>query len=55
MLEKGTVGDQPAIVGDKSIANRWSGDGRGEEAGDESGPPRRYSHSIVAGGLELTS
>ena len=55
MLQQRSLGDYPAIVRDESIADGGGGDGHGQKARHEGGLPRRHSHSIVAGGLELTS
>ena len=55
MLQERPLDDHPAIVSDETVSNGGRGDGGGQEACREGGLPRRYSHSIVAGGLELTS
>jgi len=55
VLEQRPLGDDPAIVGGEAVANGRRRHDRGEKARHEGGLPRRYSHSIVAGGLELTS
>jgi hypothetical protein len=55
MLEQGPLGDHPAIVSDETIPYGGRGDGGGQEPRREGGLPRRYSHSIVAGGFELMS
>src|SRR2546425_7120071 len=55
VMQERPFGDDPAIVGDELIANRRRRHRRGDESGNQYGLSSRYSHSIVAGGLELTS
>ena len=55
MLEHLPVCNNPLIVGDEFIADRRCGDCGGDEASDQDRLSSRYSHSIVAGGFELTS
>ena len=55
MLEYRPVCDDPLIVGDELIANRGGRDRRCGESCNQNRLASRYSHSIVAGGLELTS
>src|ERR1044072_6718012 len=69
MLEDLAVGNAPRVVGDEFVADWGSRDGEGEESSGERNLPCahretcrpaaerrfRYSHSIVAGGFELTS
>ena len=69
MLEDLSIRHDPLVVGDEVIANRWRRNGSSEQTCDERRLPgadretcRRadvvgsvHSHSIVAGGFELTS
>ena len=55
LLQQRPLGNHPAIVPDEAIPDGGGGDGGSQQTGGEGGLPRRYSHSIVAGGLELTS
>ena len=55
MLEDLPIRHDPLVVGDEIIANRGRRDRRGEESRKQDCVPGRYSHSIVAGGFELTS
>jgi len=69
MLEDLPVCDDPLIVCHEPIADRRRGHDSRKKAGDQSGLPRSrretcrradvlrsvHSHSMVAGGLELTS
>src|SRR2546425_29518 len=49
------VRDGPLVVGDEIVAYRGRRHSCGDKTGDEDSLSSRYSHSIVAGGLELTS
>jgi hypothetical protein len=55
MLEHLAVCDDPLIIGDKFVPDGRGGDCGGEEGRNQSGVAGRHSHSIVAGGFELTS
>ena len=55
MLEQLPVCHDPLIVADELIPNRGGRDRRGGESCNQNRLASRYSHSIVAGGLELTS
>src|SRR5882762_11986938 len=54
-MQERSFRDDPVIVCNKVIAKRGCRDRRGAESCNQDGLSSGYSHSIVAGGLELTS
>ena len=55
MLEHLPIRHDPLIIADEIIANRGCRDRCGGESSNQDRLSGRYSHSMVAGGLELTS